>query len=159
MIKLFGRSTSNCTRFCNCCIILYRFNPLIKRLIKFLAIYYVTIVKMSEPWGTPALTSVHYECWPFNTTLCFLQHQKKFIRVTSSRDIPFCCNLKSKPSCRTLSNALGISRKTTLTSSNPERIACAIYSNWLVQESPGLNTHCFGNIKSFSEKKNENMLL
>ena len=28
----------------------------------------------------------------------------------------------------------------------------AVDSNWLVQESPGLNPDCFANIKSFSEK-------
>ena len=101
------------------------------------------------------MTSAHDECWPFNTTLCFLQLKKSFIRVISSPDIPFCCNLKSKPSCQTLSNALDISRKTRLTSwpsSNTERISCAIDSNWLVQESPGLKPDCFGDVKSFSEK-------
>ena len=41
---------------------------------------------------------------------------------------------------------------------NAERISCAIDSNWLVQESLGLNPDCFGDIKSFSEN-NENMLL
>ena len=29
----------------------------------------------------------------------------------------------------------------------------SIESNWLAQESPGLNPDCFGNIRSFSEKK------
>ena len=29
----------------------------------------------------------------------------------------------------------------------------SIESNWLAQESPGLNLDCFGNIRSFSEKK------
>ena len=37
--------------------------------------------------------------------------------------------------------------------SNAERILCAIDSNWLVQESPGLNPDCIGDIKLFSEKK------
>ena len=67
---------------------------------------------------------------------CFLLLNKSFIKVISSPDIPFCCNLKSKPSCQTLSNALDISRKTPLTSwpsSNAKRILCAIDSNWLLK--------------------------
>ena len=31
-----------------------------------------------EPWGTPALTLVHEEDCPFNTTLCFLFVKKCF---------------------------------------------------------------------------------
>ena len=101
------------------------------------------------------VSSAHDKCWPFNTTLCFLQFKKYFFRVISSSDIPFCSNLKSKPSCQTLSNALDTSRKTPLTSwpsSNAERISCVIDSNWFVQESPGLKPDCLGDIKSFSEK-------
>ena len=87
-----------------------------------------------------------------------LQLKKSFIKVIS---FPNICNLKSKPSCHTLSNALDISRKASLTSgpsSNPERISCASDSKWLVQESPGLNPEYFGNIKFFSGKY-EKMLL
>ena len=51
-----------------------------------------------DPSGTPALTSAHDECWPFNTTLCFIQLKKYFIKVIRSSNIPFGCNLKSKPS-------------------------------------------------------------
>ena len=46
----------------------------------------------------------------------FYSSKKSFIKVISSPDIPYCCNLKSKPSCQTLSNDLDISRKTPLTS-------------------------------------------
>ena len=109
----------------------------------------------------PDLTSAHDEWWPFNTSLCFLHLKKNFIKVISSPNIRFCCNLKSKPLCQTLSNALDISRQTPLISwllSKAEGISCAIDSNWLVQKSPGLNSGCFGNIKPVSEK-NENVLL
>ena len=95
-----------------------------------------------DPCEKPALTSAYDKCWPFNTTLCFLQLKKSVI----SPDIPLCCNLKSKPSFQTLLNTLNILRKTSLTSwpsSNAERILCAIDSNWLVQESPDLNPDCY----------------
>ena len=36
-----------------------------------------------------------------------------------------------------------------------KRIYCAIGSNCLVQKSSGLNLDCFGNIKSFSQKKKD----
>ena len=81
--------------------------------------------------------------------------QTFFIKIIRSLHIPFCCNLKTKSSCQAQSNALDILRKTPFTSwpsSNAEKISCAIDSNWLVQESPVLNPHCFGNIKSFYEK-------
>ena len=42
------------------------------------------------------MTSVHDECWPFKTTLCFLQLKKYFIKVINSPDIPFCYNLKKQ---------------------------------------------------------------
>ena len=38
-------------------------------------------------------------------------------------------------------------------SSNAKGILCAIDSNWLVQESPGLNRDYFGDIRLFSEMK------
>ena len=101
------------------------------------------------------MTSAHDEWWPFNTGPCFLYLKKNFVKVISSPDIPFCCNLESKPLCQTLSNALDISRKTPLISlllSKAEGISCAVDSNWLVQKSPGLNSGCFGDIKSVSEK-------
>ena len=102
-----------------------------------------------------ALISAHDKCWPFNTTLCFLQLKKPFIKVISSLDILFCCNVNSKPSCQTLSSTLDIS--ILWPSSNHETISCATDTNWLVQETSGLNPDYFGDIKSFS-KKNENML-
>ena len=36
-------------------------------------------------------------------------------------------------------------------------MSCAIDSNWLLQKSPGLNLECFGDIKSFSEKKKKKL--
>ena len=62
----------------------------------------------SDPWGAPGLTSKHEKFLPFNTTLTTLQLKNFFIKVISSPDIPFCCNLKCKPPCKTLSNALDI---------------------------------------------------
>ena len=69
-----------------------------------------------EPWGTPALTLVHKEDCPFNTTLCFLFVKKCFKTFNKFPDIPFSYNLKIRPSCQTLSNAFEMSRKTPLTS-------------------------------------------
>ena len=48
-----------------------------------------SIIKYSkEPrislWGTPALTFAQGKCWPINTTLCFLQLKKSFLKVFSS---------------------------------------------------------------------------
>ena len=71
-----------------------------------------------EPWGTPALTSDQSETCPFNKTLCFLFLRKSHKTFSKLLDIPFCFNLKMRPSCQTLSNAFDISRKTPLTS-NP----------------------------------------
>ena len=69
------------------------------------------------PQETPALTLVHEEDDPFNTTLCFLLVNEYFKTFNNLPDIPFSCNLKIKPSCQTLLNAFEISRKTPLTSS------------------------------------------
>ena len=69
-----------------------------------------------EPWGTPALTSDQPETCPLNKTLCFLFFRKSHKRFIKLPDIPFCFNLKMRPSCQTLSNAFDISRKTPLTS-------------------------------------------
>ena len=68
-----------------------------------------------EPWGTPALTSVHEENFPFKTILCFLFIKKCFKTFNKLPDIPFSCNLNIIPSCQTLSNAFAISRKIPLT--------------------------------------------
>ena len=50
--------------------------------------------------------------------------------------------IKMKPSCQTLSNALEMSRKTPFTSavgllSKAVYISCIIDSNWTIHESPG----------------------
>ena len=111
--------------------------------------------KGSINWPSGNARYPHDKCWLFNTTLCFLQLKKSFIKVISSPNIRFSCNSKSKPSCQTLSNALDISRKTPLTSwpsSYAERISCAIGSNWLVQESSGLNPDCFSTLGRFLKK-------
>ena len=66
------------------------------------------------------------------TQLCFPQFKTIFNEVISFPDVLFCCNLKSKHLCKTLSNALDMSRETPLTSwpsSNAERISSAIDSN------------------------------
>ena len=88
--------------------------------------------------------------------------QSSIFNEIISSPVLFCCNLKSKPLCKTLSNALDMSRETPLTSwpsSNAKRISSAIDSNYLVKESSGLNPDCFGKIRSFFEKiKNKNML-
>ena len=95
-----------------------------------------------EPWGTPALTSDQSETCPFNKTLCFLFLRKSHKRFSKLPDIPFCFNLKMRPSCQTLSNAFDISRKTPLTS-NPS--SNDLYISWVtaksrfMQETPGLN--------------------
>ena len=116
----------------------------------------------ADPWGMPAFKYAYDECWPFNTTLSFLQRKKSFIKVISSPNIPYCCNFKRKSSCQNLSNALNISRRTPLTSlpsSNADKISCAIYSIWLVQKSPGPIPDCFGDIKSFSEKTGKHVII
>ena len=116
----------------------------------------------ADPWGMPAFKYAYDECWPFNTTLSFLQRKKPFIKVISSPNIPYCCNFKRKSSCQNLSNALNISRRTPLTSwpsSNADKISCAIYSIWLVQKSPGPIPDCLGDIKSFSEKTGKHVII
>ena len=116
----------------------------------------------ADPWGMPAFKYAYDECWPFNTTLSFLQRKKSFIKVISSPNIPYCCNFKRKSSCPNLSNALNISRRTPLTSlpsSNADKISCAISSIWLVQKSPGPIPDCFGDIKSFSEKTGKHVII
>ena len=69
-----------------------------------------------EPCGTPALTFRHSNVCPLRRTLYFLS--LKTLDKWSKRlpDIPFCDNLKRRPSCPTLSKALKISKKTLLTS-------------------------------------------
>ena len=54
-----------------------------------------------EPWGTPALTSDQPETCPFNKTLRFLFSRKSHKRFIKLPDIPFCFNLKMRPSCQT----------------------------------------------------------
>ena len=76
-----------------------------------------TIMDQVLPWGTPALTSNHSEYCPFNKTLGFL-----FLRKSQScseiPDIPFCFDLKMRPSFQTLPSTFDILRKIPLTSSN-----------------------------------------
>ena len=55
-----------------------------------------------EPWGTPALTLVHEEDCPFNTSLYLLFVKKCFKTCNKLIDIPFSCNLNIRPSCQTL---------------------------------------------------------
>ena len=100
-----------------------------------------------KPRGIPVLTLIHVETCSFKTTLSFLFLKKSYNKFKSSPDMPFCLNLKIKPSCNTLSNAFDISRKTLLTSntsSNDLYISCTIDKSWLIQESQGLNLTDFG---------------
>ena len=81
-----------------------------------------------EPWGTPALTLVHEEDSPFNTTLCFL-FVKKFLKTFSKLpDILFSCNLNIRPSCQTLSNTFEMSRKRAALRCNDYRIELQSHS-------------------------------
>ena len=59
---------------------------------------------------------------------------------SNSPSTPYDFNLKTRPSCQTLSNALEMSRKTPLTStvgllSKAVCISCIIDSNWAILES------------------------
>ena len=58
-----------------------------------------------EPSGTPALTLVHEEDCPFNTTLCFLFVKKYFKTFNKLLDILFSCNLNIRSSCQTINCA------------------------------------------------------
>ena len=65
-----------------------------------------------EPWGKPPWIFFQLDVCPLRTTLYFLflkQSSKIFSKLP---DIPFCFNLKTRPSCITLSNAFDISRNT-----------------------------------------------
>ena len=108
-----------------------------------------------EPCGTPTVTLSQDECWPFRTTLCFRQERKSRKRFKRFPEVLFWFSLRRKPSCHTLSKALDISKKTYLTSnplSNDLYISWVIASNWLTQESPGLNPDWFGEIILISVK-------
>ena len=58
-----------------------------------------------EPWGAPALTLVHEEDYPLNTTHCFLFVKNYFKTFNKLLDIPLSCTLNTRPSSQTLSNA------------------------------------------------------
>ena len=60
------------------------------------------------------------------------------MRRNNFPDIPFCSNLKIRPSCQTLSNA------------KPYQMSI---KNWLIQESPGLKPDWFVEIRRFVVKK------
>ena len=110
-----------------------------------------------EPWGTPALTSDQSKTCPFNRTLCFLFFRESHKSFSKLPDMPFCFDLKVRPSSQTLSNPFDMSRKTLLTSnpsSNDLYISSVIAKSWFMQESPGLNTDWLGEISSFLIKKN-----
>ena len=67
---------------------------------------------------------------------------RKFLTVIRRlSSIPLLANLKTKPLCQSLLNALEISRKTALVSqfsSKDKNILRLMASNWLMVESPGL---------------------
>ena len=63
------------------------------------------------------------------------------MRRNNFPDIPFCSNLKMRPSFQTLSNAFDMSKTTPRTSypsSSDAFIPWVIDKSWLIQESPGL---------------------
>ena len=67
-------------------------------------------------WGTLTSILVQDECCPFKTTFCFLWYKKWVITYKRLPNIPCYFNLKRRPSCQTLSNALDISKKTPVVS-------------------------------------------
>ena len=81
----------------------------------------------------------------------------RYIRKRRSRNIPESSvefNLKSTPSCQTLSKAFGMSKKYDLISndgvaSKDWEISCAIESNWFMHESDGRKLDSF-RFKGFS---------
>ena len=107
----------------------------------------------TDLWGTPALTSAQDEHWTFKTTLCF-RLRRKSCKMFISPVIPFWHSLKTRPLCHTLSKAFEISRNIPLTSSplsNAFKISWLIERrSWLMQESPDLNPHWFGERRSLS---------
>ena len=69
-------------------------------------------ILITDPCGTPKLIFLHPDVWPFKTTL-----RSRFWRsfLSSESNLPstlYDFNLKMRPSCQTLSNALEMSRKT-----------------------------------------------
>ena len=93
-----------------------------------------------EPWGTPALTFTHAECWTFRIIFCVLAF-RKFVKVLSKlRTTPVCFKyfllLSIRPFYQTLSKVLDMSRKTPLTSkplTKDWHVSWAIDNNWLIQ--------------------------
>ena len=103
--------------------------------------------------GTPALTSLQDECWPFKTTCCFLDFKKSFKNSSNLPEMPFFWSLTIRPSCHTLSNALDISKNTLRTSKPSSKdlyISCVIERSWLMQESPPLKPDWCDDIKLLS---------
>ena len=95
-----------------------------------------------DPWGTRAFTSLQDECWPFKTTLCFLEFKRSFESSSNLPDMPFFWSLNIRLSCHTLSNAFDVSKNTRRTSKPSSKdlyISWVIERSWLMQESPPLN--------------------
>lgn len=65
-----------------------------------------------DPWGTPADILATVEDCPLMTTFCLRSVKYDFSQLSIDPQIPFCLNLKTRPSCQTLSNALVASRDT-----------------------------------------------
>ena len=100
-----------------------------------------------DPWGTPASTGTHLECCPLRTTLCCLSLRKLWNNLSKFPEIPKVSSLYKRLSCQTLSNALEISRKRPITSSDglwskSEQILWTINKSWLTQESLSLKLDC-----------------
>ena len=90
-----------------------------------------------KPCRTPALMKPNDELWSFNKTCCFLLSRELDDNYNKLLQIP----LRLSPSCHTLSRALDVSIKMSLTSnllSKPLRISRVIPISWLMQESHGL---------------------
>ena len=65
-----------------------------------------------------ASNCAHLECWPLRATLWCLSPQKLWINLSKFSGIPRASTLYKITLCQTLSNALEISQKIPLTSSD-----------------------------------------
>ena len=115
-----------------------------------------------EPWRTPALTFSQDECYLVRKTRCLQQNRKSCKGFLRFPETPFKDSLRINPSCHTLSKAFGITKETPFTS-NPSLnglcISWVIASNWLMQESPGLNPGWLGETNLLSVKKGEQFII
>ena len=67
----------------------------------------------TDPCGTPLVTSLHPELWPFIHTFCFLPFNQSFIQSQTFPSIPCASILLNNLWCGTLSNAFAKSKYMT----------------------------------------------